>query len=87
MHDYYAIRSDDGEIIGVSCCVVDITDLRRAEQARDKHIREIEEFNKMAIGRELRMIALKEQVNHLLTARGEAPMYETDAIEEGATHG
>ncbi len=31
MHDYHAIRTDDGEIIGVSCCVVDMTDLRRAE--------------------------------------------------------
>jgi PAS domain S-box-containing protein len=29
MHDYYALYSDDGEITGVACCVMDITDLRR----------------------------------------------------------
>jgi|ETNmetMinimDraft_30_1059905.scaffolds.fasta_scaffold68112_1 PAS domain S-box-containing protein len=26
VHDYYAIRSEDSEIMGVSCCVLDVTD-------------------------------------------------------------
>ena len=76
MHDYYAIRAGDGEIIGVSCCVVDITGLRRAEQERDKHIREIEAFNKMAVGRELRMIELKREINELCEQIGIESKYD-----------
>ncbi len=48
---------------------------------------ELEAFNRSAVNREMRMIELKEQVNNLLTAQGEAPIYQTDTIEEAATHG
>ena len=41
MHDYHPIRSSDGEVVGVGCCVLDITDLRRAEQERDRRAREV----------------------------------------------
>ena len=76
MHDYYAIRSDDGEIIGVACCVVDITDLRREEQERDNQSREIEEGNKLAIGRELRTTDLEREVNELCERFGIKPRYD-----------
>ncbi len=76
MHDYYALRSDDGEIIGVACCVVDITDLRREEQERDNHSREIEEGNKLAIGRELRTTDLEREVNELCEQLGIKPRYD-----------
>lgn len=33
-HNYYAIRSDDGRITGVSCAVQDITERKRAESER-----------------------------------------------------
>ena len=76
MHDYYALRSDDGEIIGVACCIVDITDLRREEQERDKQSRDIEEGNKLAIGRELRTTDLEREVNELCEQLGIKPRYD-----------
>ena len=62
-HDYHALRSKDGDIIGVVCCVMDRTDLKRAEQERNKYIRDIEEFNKTAIGRKFRRMDLKRELN------------------------
>ena len=62
-HDYHALRSNDGNIIGVICCVMDRTDLKRAEQKRDNYIREIEEFNKTAKGRKFRRMDLKREIN------------------------
>ncbi len=37
--------------------------------------RELEEFNRVAIGRELRMVALKDEINQLLSAQGQEPRY------------
>ena len=76
MHDYHALRSDDGEIIGVACCVVDITDLRREEQERDEQSREIERAGKLAIGREFRTIDLEREVNELCEQLGIKPRYD-----------
>ncbi len=75
-HEYYALRSDDGEIIGVACCVVDITDLRQEQQARDNPSREIEEGSKLAIGRELRTTDLEREVNELCERFGIKPRYD-----------
>ena len=81
MHDYYAIRSDDGEIIGVGCCVLDITDLRRAQQARDEPIREIETLNRIAMDRELRMLDLEREINELCAQLGIKPRYDLSLDE------
>jgi transcriptional regulator with GAF, ATPase, and Fis domain len=56
--------------------------IRQALAASEASRDELERFNRFAIGRELRMIELKEQVNALLTARGEPAMYTIDATEE-----
>ncbi len=76
MHEYYALRSDDGEIIGVSCCVLDITDLRREEQERDNKSREIKEGSERSNGRELRTTDLEREVNELCEQLGIKPRYD-----------
>ncbi len=38
-------------------------------------IQELKEFNKLAVGRELRMINLKQEINDLCAAQGKAPKY------------
>ena len=76
MHDYYALRSDNGEIIGVGCCVVDITDLRREEQERDNQTSEVEAGSKLAIGREFRTTDLEREVNELCEQLGIKPRYD-----------
>ena len=81
-HDYHALRSDDGEIIGVSCCVVDITDLRRAEQERDNQSREIEEDRKSTTARAFRATDLEREVNELCERLGIKPKYNVPFDED-----
>ncbi len=76
LHDYYPLRSDDGEIIGVACAVVDITDLKREEQERDNQSRDIEERTPPAIGDELRTTDLEREVNELCERLGITPRYD-----------
>jgi PAS domain S-box-containing protein len=83
MHDYYALRSDDGEITGVACCVVDITDFGREQQARDNQSREIVEGSTLAIGRELRTSDLEREVNELCEQLGIEPRYDVPFDENG----
>ena len=81
LHDYYALRSDDGEINGVACCVVDVTDLGLEEQERDKQSREIEEGRKLA--GELRTTDLEREVNELCEQLGIEPRYDVLFDENG----
>ncbi|MCZ6655214.1 MAG: PAS domain-containing protein [Planctomycetota bacterium] len=82
-HEYYALRSDEGEITGVACCVVDITDLGREQQARDDQSREIVGGSKLAIGRELRTTDLECEVNELCEQLGIEPRYDVPFDENG----
>jgi two-component system CheB/CheR fusion protein len=51
----------------------------RAEEELSARMKEIGEFNRMAVGRELRMIELKEEINRLLVERGMEEKYEVGA--------
>jgi HD superfamily phosphodiesterase len=45
--------------------VTDLTDRVKLEKDLEKRVKELEEFYDMAVGRELRMIELKEEIAHL----------------------
>jgi PAS domain S-box-containing protein len=86
------IRSADGVIVGASKIARDITARKRAEQLLREHEQalratnaelqsrttELARFNQAAVGRELRIIELKEQVNALHAQLGENPKYLLD---------
>jgi len=55
--------------------LVDITELKRAETELHKKIDELERLNNVTVGRELRMIELKAEINTLLKAAGQPPKY------------
>jgi PAS domain S-box-containing protein len=66
------LKEADGKVIGVLSMVQDITErklaedaLRKNEEELQKRVKELEEFYNMAIGRELRMIELKEEIERL----------------------
>ncbi len=54
---------------------VDLTGQKEAEDELQRNLNELEKFYKLAIGREEKMIALKEEVNHLLVQMGQKGKY------------
>jgi PAS domain-containing protein len=65
--------------------IEDATERKRAEAAlRDSHdriaaqVEELSRFNSVAVGREVRMIALKKEVNELCRRHGEPARYPLD---------
>jgi two-component system CheB/CheR fusion protein len=76
------VRDDQGRIVGASKIAREITERKRAEDAlRDSHTElrsqaeELTHFNRVAVGRELRMIDLKKEVNALRQRLGESGPY------------
>jgi len=55
--------------------VRDIGERKQVEAALRQQYAELERFNKAAVGRELRMIALKQEINDLLEATGQTAKY------------
>ena len=51
----------------------DITDRKQADAVRQRRAEELERFNRLSVGRELQMIALKQQVNELSRQLGQSP--------------
>ena len=54
----------------------DITERKAAEEELKKRAGELEKFNKLAVGRELKMIELKKEINALLGESGKEPGYK-----------
>ncbi len=61
---------------GVVITFKDITRQHRNRLELDQKVQELEAFNSVAVGRELRMIELKREINLLLESENETPRYE-----------
>lgn len=59
------LRDGDGRVVGIFGISRDITERQNAETALRETIEELERFNRLAVGRELDMVRLKQQVNAL----------------------
>lgn len=66
----------NGVVTGSVITFRDVTERREAENRLREKMEELENFSKVAIGRELRMIRLKEEINDLRARLGEPPVYE-----------
>jgi PAS domain S-box-containing protein len=55
-----------GQVVGAIESVRDITERKHMEEELRRNVDELERFNKLAIGREIKMIQLKEEINELL---------------------
>jgi diguanylate cyclase (GGDEF)-like protein/PAS domain S-box-containing protein len=65
-------RSADGEIIGSASIGEDVTERQAATEALEQRASELERFHRLSVGRELRMIELKKQLNETAALAGEA---------------
>ena len=76
MADVLAVMDAAGieraHLLGIS---EDITDRKLAEQALNKKMDELERFHNLTVGRELKMIELKKEVNALLKQAGKPEEY------------
>jgi PAS domain S-box-containing protein len=68
-------RDAGGKNIGTEGFVRDITERKRADELLAKKLDELERFNRSMVGRELRMVELKREINELLAAAGQPPKY------------
>ncbi len=68
----------DGEELLLEC-FVDISDRKEAERRLQENMAELEQFNRLAIGREERMIELKHQVNEMARKAGEPQPFDLAA--------
>jgi PAS domain S-box-containing protein len=60
----------------VVCVCRDISERKNAEREIRQKMDELERFNNLTVGREMRMIELKKEINHLLEKLGEPTKYK-----------
>ena len=60
----------------------DITERKKNEEEQARSTAELERFNRLAVGREQRMIELKREVNELLEEAGKLPAYDLSFVPE-----
>jgi PAS domain S-box-containing protein len=84
------LYDEKGRMIGSVHVARDITERKRAEEQIQRHVEELRDineeltrFNSAAVGRELRMIDLKKEINELCEKAGLTPRYPLDFDEEG----
>jgi len=72
----FYLRNATGEISGLIGLIRDITQRKEAEASLQQRIREVRRMNRLMVGREKRMVALKEEVNQLSKQLGQPPKYD-----------
>ena len=70
------IKDDEGNVIAYMASHDDISERKRAKEELKKKNEELEIFNRLVVGRELKMIELKKEINSLLVQLGEEPRYK-----------
>jgi len=76
------ICDDSGKPVMVQGYIYDMTEKKKVQELKDKTLKELEHFNRLAIGREKRMIELKSEVNELLRSKGREEKYRINGHEK-----
>ncbi|HMK60179.1 MAG TPA: PAS domain-containing protein [Dissulfurispiraceae bacterium] len=79
---------DSNKVVGLIFSLYETTERKQAEEAISRAMEELkikndelERFNRVAVGRELRMVELKKEVNKLCSMTGEPPKYKVEFDE------
>ncbi|MGD8778439.1 MAG: PAS domain S-box protein [Ignavibacteria bacterium] len=78
------IYNSDNKPIAIMSSLVDISEQKNAEKELNKKIDELERFNRAMVGREMRMIELKEEVNNLCEKLSLPKKYRIPKEEDSA---
>jgi len=70
------IYDTDGQVAGAIESLRDTTERKHMEAELRRNLDELERFNKLAIGREIKMIQLKEEINELLAQSNQDKKYK-----------
>jgi two-component system cell cycle sensor histidine kinase/response regulator CckA len=81
----FPIRDETGRLYRVAGIAEDITERKQAEEQLRRQVEELERFNRLAVGRELRMVELKGRINDLSQQLGKAPPYPHSDIQKDET--
>jgi len=74
--------NEQGDIIAIIGISTDISKRKETEEVIQRQIKELTLFNSVSVGRELRMIELKKEINALCARVGQPPRYALDFLEE-----
>jgi two-component system CheB/CheR fusion protein len=77
------LRDVSGTLRGFVKIMRDLTESKRTQEALHDQLDELTRFNSVAVGRELRMIELKKEINELCARLGEAARYSLEKEAEG----
>ena len=69
------LKDAQGHVTSLISTGRDITASRQAEESLKQNYTELARFNQLTVGRELRMIGLKKEINALLEESGKPPAY------------
>lgn len=73
---------ETGRIIAIIGVGTDISKRKEDEAIIQRQIDELTTFNKVSVGRELRMVELKQEINHLCAEIGQPPKYSVDFLAD-----
>ncbi len=72
----FPMQNSIGKISEYIISFIDISERKQAEEAIKDKVRELEQFNKLMVGREVKMVELKKEINELLIKIGEKEKYK-----------
>jgi PAS domain S-box-containing protein len=77
------MTDEEGRLQGIVCDAGDITERKKREEEIRKYMTALEQFNRLAVDRELKMIELKREMNRIREKTGEKPLYDLSGIDAG----
>ncbi len=76
------VPGEDGRVAFLDGFILDITEKRRAEDQVQTTVQKLEKINRFMMGREMRVLELKREVNVLLAQAGKAAKYGAAKTDE-----